>query len=235
MRRMQGLSVSLELEHERKQLTELYAKEKDFYFTQCQIMQESVEAVKSAKHDIKMHLFALKEYMAENKAAMAYLNSLVDDISESDAYSNTGNLAVDSVINFKLKNAIDDNIKLNIKTALHRTINVEAVDIVTILGNLLDNALDAVAKADEKRIDVAISYNKGVLIIQVDNTFDGIVNYLQCKGDTKRNIITRKNGDNHGYGLKNIAKSVEKYNGHMEISHDRNVFTVEIMLYTSDM
>jgi len=235
MCKMQSLSISFELEKERNLLTEQYAKEKDFYFTQSQLIQESADAIKSIKHDIKMHLFALKDYVAENEAAMDYLNRLVEDIGDSKIYSKTGNIAVDSVINFKLKTADELDIKLYVKAAIPQTLSVETVDVVAILGNLLDNALDAVAKVEEKRIDVNISYNKNTLIIEVCNTFDGIVKYSDVTDGVGKAIITRKSGDYHGYGLRNISRSVERYNGHIEINHDENIFSVGIMLYVDGM
>ena len=237
MRRMQGWVNAYELVHERQLLTEQYAKEKDFYFTQCQLMHESVEAVKSVRHDMKAHLFALKTYLTDNKVAMTYLDGLVEDINESEIYSKTGNMVVDSVINYKLKSASENSIKLCVKTTIPQILNIEAVDMVTILGNLLDNALEATAVVEEKRIDINISYNKSALIIKIDNTFDGIVNYTN--GDSangaKEVIATRKSCNNHGYGLKNIRKAVDKYDGHMEINHDENVFSVGVMLYVEEI
>jgi len=247
MRRMLDWVNVHELTRKRQLLTEQYAKEKEFYFTQCQLMQESVEAVKSVRHDMKLHMFALKKHLADNKEAMTYLNSLVEDISESEIYSETGNMVIDSVINYKLKSANKNSIKPRIKTAIPKIFNIEAIDIVTILGNLLDNAIDAIATAEEKRIDINLSYNKDTFIIKVANTFDGIVKYtddscgvcdaIRADGadDTKKNIATRKGGDNHGYGLKNVRKAIDKYDGHMEISHDENIFSVGVMLYLGEI
>ena len=53
--------------------------------------------------------------------------------------------------------------------------------------------------------------------------------------ETMKNIVSRKNGKEHGYGLKNIHKSVEKYNGHMDISYEGNIFSVGILLYVDDV
>jgi len=235
MRRMLGWVNAYDLAHERQLLTEQYAKEKDFYLTQCLLMQESVEAVKSVRHDMKLHLFALKKYLADSKAAMTYLDGLVEEISENEIYSKTGNMVVDSVINYKLKNINENGIEPHVKISIPQILSIEAVDIVTILGNLLDNALEATAMAEEKRIDINLSYNKSALIIKVANTFDGIVKYTNGVNGAEDVIATRKSGDNHGYGLKNIRKSVDRYDGHMEISHDENVFSVGVMLYMDEI
>ena len=218
----------------------LNTQEKDYYYTQCQLMQESVENIKSIRHDMKLHLATARDFNANNKIdeATAYLNSLLDNIEKNEIYSNTKNIAFDSIINFKLNTAKQDNIKLDIRLLIPPVINIEAADIVTILGNLLDNAIDAVSSVEEKAIKLYIEYSKENLFIQVENTFDGVVKYSkdakETDGDKKR-ILTRKSGGEHGHGLNNIRKSVEKYNGHIDISHDDNVFSVGVMLYVEDV
>jgi len=215
----------------------LHSQEKEYYFAQCQLMQESVEQVKSIRHDMKLHLAAIRDYTAHDKAneATNYLDSLLDDIGESEIYSDTGNIAFDSIINFKLKDVLSNHIDLQIKIFVPPQLNIEVSDIVTILGNLLDNAFDAVAKVEGKRIKLDVESSKGSLFIKIDNTFDGEVKYADSAGSTKQVIISRKGGDSHGYGLKNVLRIVEKYDGHMDISHEDNIFSVGILLYVDDM
>jgi len=100
-----------------------------------------------------------------------------------------------------------------------------------IAGSLLNNALEAVAKVDEKAIKLDIEYSKESLFIRVENTFDGEIKCEKGKNDAMKVIASRKDGDNHGYGLKNIRKSVEKYNGHVGISYKGNIFSVGVLLY----
>ncbi|MCL2367915.1 MAG: GHKL domain-containing protein [Oscillospiraceae bacterium] len=209
----------------------LHAQEREYYFSQCKLMQESVDKMKAYRHDVKLHLAALKEFTADNEAAAEYLNTLLGDIEESEVYSDTGNIAFDSIINFKLKDVLRDNIDLSVKIFLPPELNIEVADVVTILGNLLDNAFEAVAKVADKRIKLTIEANKGNLFIKLDNSFDGAVNYAPGQNGAEPVILSRKEGGNHGYGLRNIQKSVEKYNGQMDITHGDNLFSVVILLY----
>ena len=216
--------------YEVKQKQVLDAQEKAYYYAQCKLMQDSVDAMKSYRHDVKNHLVVLKNFTAGNAAATDYLNSLLGSIGESEVYSETGNIAFDSIINYKLKDVLTDNINLQIKILVPPALNIETADVVAILGNLLDNALDAVARVEDKMIRLSVESTKGNLFIKIDNTFDGIVNYT----DGKR-ITTRKdNNKHHGYGLKNIHKTVEKYDGHVDISHEGNVFSVGVLIYLED-
>jgi sensor histidine kinase regulating citrate/malate metabolism len=197
-------------------------------------MQESLEKMKSYRHDMKIHLAALKDYTVDNQSAADYLNTLLGDIKESEVYCNTGNIAFDSIINFKLNNAGEENIKPEITVSVPAALNIEVTDIVTIIGNLLDNALDAVAKVEEKIIRLNIRFSQGNLFINMDNTFDGKVKYVKDNAGEETCITTLKEGDQHGYGLKNIRQSVEKYNGNVEVTHTAKIFSVGLHLCVDD-
>ena len=217
--------------YEDKQKQTLDAQEKAYYYAQCKLMQDSVDTMKSYRHDVKLHLAALKDFTVGNAAATNYLNSLVDSIGENEVYSDTGNIAFDSIINYKLKDVLNNNINLQTKIFVPPELNIETSDVVIILGNLLDNAFDAVAKVEDKMIRLNVEATKGNLFIKADNTFDGKIEYTKSKDGGEQAIVSRKNGDNHGYGLKNIRKSVEKYNGYVDIIHDNNIFSIGILMY----
>jgi len=221
----------LSIAYEDKLKSALYIQEKELYFSQIQLMQDSVKKVRSVRHDINLHLATIKELSIGNNTTTDYINSLLGDISESEVYSSTGNIAFDSIINFKLKTAKEENIKLDLSLFIPPVINIEIADIVTILGNLLDNALDAVAKVEDKMIKLDIEFSKSNLHIKIENSFDGIIKYTEGKDENEKRITTLKVENEHGYGLENIRKSVEKYNGHMGISYEGKMFSVGILLY----
>ena len=225
----------LSVAYEDKLKSALYIQEKELYFSQIQLMQDSVKKVRSIRHDMNFHLATIKELSIDNKSTTDYINGLLEDISESEVYSSTGNIAFDSIINFKLKTAKEENIKLDLALFIPPVLNIEIADIVTILGNLLDNALDAVTKVEDKMIRLDIEFSKGNLLIKIDNSFDGNIKYTERKGENERRIATLKMQDEHGYGLENVRKSVEKYNGHIDISHESNIFSVGVLLYVGGM
>jgi len=84
---------------------------------------------------------------------------------------------------------------------------MESTDVTIILGNLLNNALTAVAVVDKSFIRLNITYQKGRLLITVENSFDGIIRY------EKNQIVSRYDEKNRGIGLKNVRKVVERYDG----------------------
>ena len=241
--------------YEDKLKSALHTQERDYYLSQCQLMQESAEQIRSYRHDMNIHLAAIKGYSIDNKVVTDYLDNLLGSLEEGEAYSDTGNIAFDSIINFKLKNVKEQNIKLDLSLSIPSDIDIEVADIVTILGNLLDNALDAVAKIPKKMIKLDISFDRESLLIQIENTFDGVVKYAENTDGNEKRIITRKITDSdasilktnpigslnspwihkHGHGLKNIQKSIKKYDGHIDIKHEGGIFSVGILLYTGNV
>ena len=223
---------SLSKAYEDKVQSILHTKEKEYYFSQCRLMQESLDRMKSFRHDIKIHLGTLIGFSIRNNTdeVTGYLNQLIGDVEESEVYSDTGNITFDSIINYKLRDASKNKIAVDIEISIPSDIEVEIADVVIIIGNLLDNALDAVERVDEKWIKLNIDYSKGAIFIKVDNPYDGEVLFKDGKDGDAESIISSKPGDGHGYGLKNIRKSVEKYDGQMKITYAKNVFSAGILL-----
>ena len=201
----------------------LDGKEKEYYFFQNELMVETMETVKGMRHDMKLHLAALKDYIVNDPAdAVDYVEYLMADLGEGEVYSDTGNVALDSIINYKLKDARVDGVQVDLKIFVPAVIGIDTPDVVVIVGNLLANAMDAVEKVADKFINLHVVYQKETLLIKVENSFDGVV-----KGEFE----TRKSGDGHGFGLKNVRKSVEKYDGKLDVEVNGDVFLVKVLLY----
>jgi len=205
-------------------------KEKALYYGQLMLMQNSLEEGNSIRHDIKLHLAMIKKYLIQKREADAikYLNGILDEF-HIKTYVDTNNIVFDNVVNYKLSKAKKD-VKIETNVALPHEIELEATDIVIVMGNLLENALEAVEEADEKKIRIDVFFEKGSLFIRVENSFNGEVMLKKdVTGETR--IESKKINGHHGYGLKNIHKSVKKYNGKMEINYSKHIFCVNILLY----
>jgi len=99
-----------------------------------------------------------------------------------------------------------------------------------VLGNLLDNALEAATGDRERRIRLDVEQARGTLLLYVENAFDGKVRYAGGHGKP-RLPLTRKPSGDHGHGLRNVQRVTEKYDGHMDITHDGGTFSVTVLLY----
>lgn len=178
---------------------------------------------------MKNHLFAIESMVKnKNRDAEKYIDNILGKIINDELYSSTGNIAIDSVINYKLSkaNEIGTLVKADIKLPSGLQEGLE--DLVTIIGNLLDNAIEALSDMDdkEKRLEIEVRYNIGNVNIDIKNSYNGELN---CK-DGK--IVTKKHDKNmHGIGLKSVRTTVEKHYGTMDITHNNMEFHVNIMLY----
>jgi signal transduction histidine kinase len=213
---------SLSAAYADKLKSKLSEQEKEYYYNQCELMRNTIDEIKAYRHDNKNHLTAVNDFIRNNQTEKAgeYLSKLIDYVQTDTIYSDTGNTAFDSIINYKLRNAKENNIELKIDVSVPHELNMDVADIVTITGNLLDNAINATLKANEKRITLKVSYNKGRVLIYTENTFNG-------------EVKTTNDSKDHGFGLRNVQKSVDKYNGLLELNNMDSIFTVNVLLYVS--
>lgn len=181
------------------------------------------------RHDLKNHIQTMKAHaaMGEYEKLGEYMNELDTDLSEVDQIIKTGNVKIDAVLNSKLSLARAKHIKVEAKAIVPKEIAVSEVDLSVILGNLMDNAMEACLKIGEEErrfLRVYIDVFKGQLYIYVMNSMQ----------DSPRRIgriyLTTKDSRNHGFGLMRMDKVVEKYHGYLDRQNEDGVFATEVML-----
>ena len=205
-------------------------QEREYYYKQCMLMQKAVDDSQTFRHDFNNHMSILSEFIINDKlsSAIEYVNGLISsNKKQAIIYSSTGNIPIDSVLNYKLNDLNDKDIVVQMEINVPTELPIEIMDITTILTNLLDNAIYALQKSiNEKNLSISVKYSKGMLIIRISNSYDGIVLY-----ENGEIITTKTNGDEHGKGLINVRKVAEKYNGLLKLSHNDQFFTSEVLLY----
>ena len=151
--------------------------------------------------------------------------SLISDSTE-DCICYTGNIVADGILNYKLGKLKQSGTNIETELVIPQQMFMNTKDFTIILGNLLDNAVEALAQMDEgKHCYVGIKYTKCCLIVCVKNTYQNAV--------TEQNgciISSKPDTEMHGIGLKSVRSIVDKYGGIMEISHSDGIFTVKIAL-----
>ncbi len=211
-------------------IEKLVLKEQNKYYQgQLEIINNSYENIKSLRHDMKNHLAALKGYIEkeEKKKALDYICEINDISYEKREFSSSGNIDIDSILNYKLQEARLKGIVVSLESKVPSNLKFSPLDIVVILGNLLDNAIEASSKVENhKRIDIRIKYKNNILFIFISNTFNGSILY---EGDKIKTI--KEDKGNHGIGLNNIENILKKYNGTMKIYHTESNFNVDILMY----
>ena len=181
------------------------------------------------RHDYHNHIQVMKAHMTlgQYDEAEEYLNRLEEDLSKVDTVLKTGNVMVDAILNSKISLARSRSIAVDAKAIVPPELPVAEVDLSLIIGNMMDNAMEACLKIEdptERFIRVYIDILKGQLYIYVMNSVGG-----QLRRSGLR-YLTTKTGAYHGFGLQRIDKVVAKYNGYLERQDETGVFATEILL-----
>ena len=221
----------LNLSFEEKVKTLLLEKQNLLYEQQFELMNRSANKIKSVRHDLKNHLFELDTLLQAQKEeeAQLYIEKLMQNLYADQEYSHCGNLTIDSILNYKSQEAEQKGISINLDVQVPMEFSIDNFDLVVILGNLLDNAIEAVSDLLKGgHITVKIKITKGKLSICVENPFSGSLIYSNGV------ILTSKEDrENHGIGLYNIKNIVKKYDGDFKTSHTADRFIAEVWLYLS--
>ncbi len=199
-----------------------------YYMKQLNITEKSIENNSALKHDWHKHISSIYTLAHEDTPhkLIAYLDSINEALGNKELISNTGNTIIDSILNYELSNAKTHNIDLKLDLDnIPSQLEISSFDLTTIFSNLLSNAISGCKSvSDNRELSITIRYSKGVMVVLVNNTFNG--NILFKKG---KMVSTKSPG--HGIGLTNVKRSLIKYNGEINIAHDHCQFKVEMVLY----
>jgi sensor histidine kinase regulating citrate/malate metabolism len=182
------------------------------------------------KHDYHNHLQAIKAYISAGRVdeLLKYCDKIEQDLQSVDTLVKTGNLMLDAILNSKLSLAKQRTIDVNAKATVPTELNISDIDLCVLMGNLLDNAMEACTSAnrefDRPFIRVYIGMKGHQLYICITNTV-----YGKVKRSGSRFFSTKKK-PHHGFGLSRIDEVCEKYGGYCKRNYEPGVFSTEILL-----
>lgn len=215
--------------------TEMLKNQVQIYANQLDVICQSEEKAKALRHDLKHHMNELK--LLANKYDAAEIQDYIDHmeyfIHNPKEIVSSGNVEIDSVLNYMLQKAKAELKTVNVKVILPEEIK-HSFDLNVLIGNLLENAIEAAGHTDIKYLNVYIALQRGVLKMQIDNSF--VTGILSEKGERDSGrvfLTTKKRKEQHGIGLQNVKKIVESYNGNMNIQTEEDIFSVKLILYMS--
>lgn len=182
------------------------------------------ERVRSVYHDMKNHLLLLQAQTGNGQAVQNSIQELNDQIQEYENYHHTGNEFLDIIIRDKAKAAQERKIDFSAVLSFEAGSFIEPLDISTIFGNALDNAIEASEKLSEdmRLITVRANRVRNMLVIIVEN--NTVSTLPETKGTTKKDTFA------HGFGLPNLKNAVEKYDGQYSIKLENGIFTLKIII-----
>ena len=180
------------------------------------------------RHDYHNHIQVLKAHihLKEYEQADEYLDMLAEDLTAVDTVLKTGNVMVDAILNSKLAMMKERGIRMDVTAVVPQEVGISGVDLSVLIGNLLDNAMEAcmrVEKKEDRFIRIYIDIVKKQLYISVINSMEGMAKrngaqYLSSKGGL------------HGFGILRIDSIVSKYHGYINRQSEQGVFATEVML-----
>lgn len=193
-------------------------------------LYKSIADTKAIRHDLRHHLATLTEFLGKNDASAAreYLNQLSSIYDDSSLPSVCSNQSADALIVHYLKLAKQRNIATATELNLPDGLGIDELDLCVILGNCLENAIEACSKIgdeESRRIEIKGEITKGHLLITITNSFNGFA--LPRDGDR---LLSTKKGVDHGIGLSSVKALAAKYAGHFDSSFDQQVFRVSVSL-----
>ena len=193
---------------------------------QVREIQNMYRQVRGWRHDYRNHINNMKIQLSEGNydKLSDYLNELADDLDTVDSVIKTGNVMADAILNSKLNVAEKMNIKLNVKANVPDKLPMSDVELCSMLGNILDNAVEACGTLpeEERFMRVYIGKLKGQLYLSVQNSAGKV-------RKSKNTYLSTKEGE-HGYGLFRIDRVAKKYGGYVNRQNEEGVFATEIMV-----
>ena len=180
------------------------------------------------RHDYRSHIQVMKAHAAAGdlEAVQAYLDKLDADLTALDPAVRTGNAMVDAILNSKISLARSKHIQVRADASVPVALDISALDLCVILGNLFDNAIEAsLALPEEERL------------IRVYMDMKGTQLYISCTNFTaagKRQktggLFRSTKGEGHGFGLVRIDAIVERLEGYISRNSEDGAFTSEFLV-----
>lgn len=207
------------------QLIENQVKRQLKFYERLESINKETRAI---KHDMKNHMIVVRRLAekGELQGLQQYLTHIEYTAEKLDNILHTGNSIVDAIINEKLEVAHKNHISLEAKIQLPKELSIEPIDVCVIMANSIDNAIEACSQIEEedmRQIQVRSSCDKGYFIYIISNTTKEPVKIVN-----KQMATSKKDSLNHGYGIINMRKSIEKYDGELSMDYKENCFYLYI-------
>lgn len=189
------------------------------------LAEEKREIINIKCHDIKKQLF---EYGKSLRIDAASMNEIIEAVNIYDSSIHTGNDALDIILSDKALHCEQNHIQFSTIVDGVDCSFMPPMDLYALFGNMLDNAIEAVKKLEQKEkaiISLNVRTEGSMLVIHCENYFSGTLQF-----DDGVPQSTKGNDDYHGFGLKSIASVAKKYGGTMSMSVDGDIFSINVIM-----
>jgi len=198
---------------------------KNQYIQYCQ-SRDNIETINHRYHDLKHHLAILRSEPDAVRRS-AYLDEMEEEIRDYEAQNKTGNSVLDTVLTSKSLYCARHSIELTCVADGAKLEFMDVMDICTIFGNLLDNAIECelrIPDREKRLVHLAVYAKKDFLVIQCENY---CLDKLEFRDGLP--VSTKQDKTSHGFGLKSIRHAADKYGGVMSILERDKWFEISLM------
>lgn len=222
--------MTLSLSKSRKAAEELRIEkqQKEYRLQYAENIKQQYEEIHMIRHDMKHAYSIINMLLQDGKydEAEKYVQSNNENITSTEMIIDVGNDFVNAILNSKLSLAKTKGIEVLCGTA-NNLDGVQDEDLCTLLGNMLDNAIEAciLCEKNKRLIEVNISSYSTQIVITVSNTVEGDV--LKENRDL---VTTKKDANNHGFGVESIRQIAKKYDGYVRFYQENSGFYCKVLL-----
>ena len=194
---------------------------------QYQLSKETIELINHKCHDLKHQVQAIRA-VKDEKERETYLEKIEKSVQIYSAIVRTGNEILDTILTEKSLICENSGIHINCVADGSLLAFMNPVDLYTLFGNALDNAIEAVRKLESKEkrvIDIMLYERQSFLMLQIVNPMCG-----EVKFEDGLPLTTKAKNGYHGYGMKSMLHTIQKYEGHLTTEVKNGCFYFNVML-----
>lgn len=194
---------------------------------QYQLSKETIELINHKCHDLKHQVQAIRA-VKDEKERETYLEKIEKSVQIYSAIVRTGNEILDTILTEKSLICENSGIHINCVADGSLLAFMNPVDLYTLFGNALDNAIEAVRKLESKEkrvIDIMLYERQSFLMLQIVNPMCG-----EVKFEDGLPLTTKAKNGYHGYGMKSMLHTIQKYEGHFTTEVKNGCFYFNVML-----
>ena len=194
---------------------------------QFALARENIDIINRKCHDLKHQMAALQTVIPESQRK-AYCEEVQNAIQIYDSSLNTGSNVLDTILTDKSLYCEAHQISMTCVADGHSLSFLNSMDIYAIFGNALDNAIRAAAALDDPQkrfISVSVWEKNGLVLFQFENYYEGTLEFDGALPKT-----TKDSPSAHGYGLKSIQQTAQKYGGQMTLHTDNHLFLLRVSI-----
>lgn len=221
------MTYSLSKSNAETEKLRMLRQQEEYRISYAENIKEQYEEIRRMRHDMKQNLAVISTLHKEHKydEAKEFTGRVSDNLEKIEMVIDVNNDFINAILNSKLLIASEHGIRV-ICASSSNIDGIDDIDLCNLLGNILDNAIEAAKHCPNGYIEVSIRSDENMVLVIVANTI--------AESVMKRNKelkSTKKNTTRHGYGIKTIRSIAEKHSGTASFYEEGEMFYCQVMMY----